>query len=78
MESEEQIATRRRIVDDKVATMSGWSQQAKPFFDKIKQQIELVNQGGDATVMEQNMNMQITGNPGTGKTTFARLVFEHF
>ena len=69
--SEEQIAERREKVDKEVSGMTGWSGEGSPkaFFDKIKRQIELVNKGGDASVMEVNWNLVITGNPGTGKTT---------
>ena len=80
MESEEQIAERREKVDKEVSGMTGWSGEGSPkaFFDKIKRQIELVNKGGDASVMEVNWNLVITGNPGTGKTTLARLVYKFF
>ena len=80
MESEEQVAERREKVDREVSGMTGWSGDGSPkaFFDKIKRQIELVNKGGDASVMEVNWNLVITGNPGTGKTTLARLVYKFF
>ena len=80
MESEEQIAEKRQKIDREVLTMTGWSGEVSPkeLFEKIKRQIELVNQGGDASVMEVNWNLVITGNPGTGKTTLARLVYKFF
>jgi SpoVK/Ycf46/Vps4 family AAA+-type ATPase len=80
MESEEQIAARRKAVDEEIGRQVGWSGDGSPkeLFERIRRQIELVNQGGDASVMEVNWNMVITGNPGTGKTTLARLIYSFF
>jgi hypothetical protein len=80
MESEEQIQARRQAVDAEIGRQIGWSGEGGPkeIFDRIRRQIELVNQGGDASVMEVNWNMVITGNPGTGKTTLARVIYTFF
>ena len=77
MDSEEQLRERREAVEAVVAGKTGWEGDGGPkaFFELIKRQMVFVQEGGDRTgAAETNWNMRITGNPGTGKTTFARLV----
>ncbi|KAK3258648.1 hypothetical protein CYMTET_32312 [Cymbomonas tetramitiformis] len=47
---------------------------AKTWFSDLKKKVKFVERTGDRSVMKMCTNMVITGNPGTGKTTFARLL----
>ena len=65
MESEEQIAERRQAVDAEVAKMTGWSGDGSPkdLFERIKRQIELVNKGGDASVIPVAWPVRVVCEP---------------
>jgi SpoVK/Ycf46/Vps4 family AAA+-type ATPase len=64
----------KREIDQEVADMIGMA-EAKQWFEQLKNKVRLVDKTGDRTILKTCMHMIITGNPGTGKTTFTRLLF---
>jgi SpoVK/Ycf46/Vps4 family AAA+-type ATPase len=48
--------------------------KAKEWLRKIRRQIDLANKTKDRRGLKKCYNLVLTGRPGTGKTTFARLV----
>mmetsp|Transcript_53729 Transcript_53729/g.136414 ORF Transcript_53729/g.136414 Transcript_53729/m.136414 type:complete len:1005 (-) Transcript_53729:237-3251(-) len=50
-------------------------EQAKAFLGGLCRRVEFVKSGGNPSVLASCMNLVLTGNPGVGKTTFARLMF---
>merc|ERR1711937_75296 len=50
-------------------------QEQKDYLYKLQKRVEFVRSGGSPKLLETCMNVVLTGNPGTGKTTFARLMF---
>ena len=46
----------------------------KEYLNNLKEVVEYVENGGSATILKTNLNMILTGNPGTGKTTTARII----
>eukprot|EP01051_Picozoa_sp_SAG22_P008285 SAG22_NODE_622_length_8493_cov_196.309864_7_plen_1412_part_00 len=66
----------KAAVDRELKQMIGMK-PGKEFFADIKKKVQFVEMGGDMTVLQTCLNMRITGNPGTGKTTLARLIFKY-
>merc|ERR1711998_604422 len=62
----------KKIMDE-VNGLIGMS-NAKEWLEKIKKNIEFVNITGDRRTIKRCYNLVLTGAPGTGKTTFARMV----
>lgn len=68
-------AEKKAAVMKELESMPGFG-VAKKFFQQIHRRLEYVESGGGhKNVLEMCMNLVITGNPGTGKTSFARLLF---
>lgn len=64
----------QKQADEEVQSLVGMS-EAKEWFKELKKKVAYVEKTGDRTVLKTCLNMVITGNPGTGKTTFvAKLV----
>jgi len=49
-------------------------EEAKSWLRKIRRQIDLANRTKDRSGLKKCFNLVLTGKPGTGKTTFARMV----
>jgi transcriptional regulator with AAA-type ATPase domain len=50
---------------------------AKRFFREIAMSVQFVEQGGNVQLLQTSLNMLVTGNPGTGKTTIARMIAKY-
>jgi DNA replication protein DnaC len=47
---------------------------AHSWFDKLKEKVEYVYKTNDLAVLTQCLNLVISGNPGTGKTSFSEIL----
>ena len=56
-------------VERDVANLVGCTNM-KEYFAQIKEQAKYVEQGGNIKILHTSLHMRITGNPGTGKTTW--------
>ena len=66
-------AEERDAVEREVEGLIGM-QAAKDFFQKIKNSVRYVENGGSPQILRVCLNMVLTGSPGTGKTSVARLL----
>jgi len=63
----------RAQVRAEVASLIGMA-NVKHFFEELSSCVAFVERGGDPKVLRTSLNLRLTGNPGTGKTTTARLI----
>ena len=64
-------------IDEEVSNLVGMT-KAKEWFAEVRQRVAFVEQTGTRSDLRVCLNIIITGHPGTGKTTFARLLARFF
>merc|ERR1719473_761768 len=65
----------RAEVDGQIEALVGMT-KVKEYLEGLRRKILFVESGGSRKVLATCMNLVLTGNPGVGKTTFARLLFK--
>ena len=68
------LLAERAAVDAEVQSLIGMS-SLKAFLKQMRAKVEFVGRGADPRLLEGCLNVVLTGNPGAGKTTAARLLF---
>jgi DNA polymerase III delta prime subunit len=67
------LLDQRRDVEAELAGLTGMT-ALKAFLSQLRAKVEYVQSGGDPRLLEGCLNVVLTGNPGAGKTTAARLL----
>ena len=73
--SRDEMQQMRNQIDAEIEATIGY-RSAKAFFDEVRQKVLSVEDGGDRRELQVNLNVVVTGNPGVGKSSFARLFFK--
>ena len=68
------LLAERQATEAEVAELIGMA-PLKAFLRELKAKVDFVQGGGDPRLLEGCLNVVLTGNPGAGKTTAARLLF---
>ena len=68
------LLAERAAVDDEIEALVGMA-PLKACLVELRAKVEFVARGADPRLLEGCLNIVLTGNPGAGKTTAARLLF---
>lgn len=70
---EDETHESRVAIDAEIKAMIGMT-EPKAWLQRLRRKILFVESGGNPSVLATSLNLIVTGSPGTGKTTFARLL----
>ena len=68
------LLAERAAVDEEIRGLVGMA-PLKAMLVELRAKVEFVSRGADPRLLEGCLNVVLTGNPGAGKTTAARLLF---
>ena len=74
LEVREQVLNEQQAISKEVDGLIGMD-EAKEWFARARTKIAYVEKTGDQSALKTCMNVVLTGNPGTGKTRFASLLY---